>query len=134
MSIKNRNLHADARYRCISHVIKLVTADNQSFAYLDMANATRVIRAETIFNTANGATNTQNVTVGTIATPTLYVNYAVADSQAAGVIVSHTLASSAEVPAGTALLIKKSSAAADTGSTAELTLNVWIERLDNASA
>lgn len=134
MSVKNRNLHVDARYRSISHVIKLVTADHQSFAYLDMDNDTRVIRAETIFNQANGATNTQSVTVGTIATPTLYVNYAVADSQSAGVIVSHALASSAVVPAGTALLIKKSANTADTGSTAELTINVWIERLDNARA
>jgi len=126
-------MRRDARKHVVSSVIKIVAADNQSLAFIDQECDCRVLRIDSVYNVGNNGTATQSLQVGTAASAALYLTYAVQASQAAGVKVAHTVASSAILPKGTALVIKKSSASSDAGGNAEVTVNVTIERLDTTN-
>lgn len=130
MPIRNKNLSRDARKEVWTHHIRPLTADLQSGCLVEMENDIRILRVDIVFAEASGANEDEIVEVGTVADDDVYVSYTVADNQAIGTKVAATLLSTAVLPAGTPLIVKKSAAGTDTSSTALLAVNITYERID----
>ncbi len=127
MPIASKNMLRGVRKRLFNHTIDISAADTQGAAYLDYDGAVRILSIDFIYATATDAgTVPENIQVGTAATPTLYFAGAPTQSQAAGTIESKTLASTAQLPASTALIINKSAATGGTN-TGVVTVSVWLE-------
>lgn len=121
-----------ARKRVWTAQIRPLTADQQFNYFIDHENDVRIVRVDTTFAELSGASEDETLQVGTLATPALYVSYVVADSQAAGTRVAHTLLSTALLPAGTVLMARKATAGADAASTALLHVSIHYEIIDRA--
>lgn len=130
--IQNRNLSRSARKRLLVAAIEPLQPGFQAAIVLDKENAIRILRIDSEYVVASGANEDETVTVGIVGALTKYLSYAVLDNQAAGTKTSHTVASSDLVAAGTPLIVKKATAAADAGSTAVLAVSVHYEVVDVA--
>lgn len=131
--IKNRNLDPDARKRTWVSTVRPVDALFQASALVNMENDIKLLRIDSVYAGVAGAAEDSTLQVGTAATPALYLSYVIADTQAAGVVVNHTMASSAILPAGTPLIVRRSVTGTDAGSTAELSVIVTYELIDRNS-
>lgn len=119
-----------AKKRIFTVTLEPLQVGFQAQALLDMENDIRLIRIDSIYAVASSANEDETITVGIVGALTKYLSYAVADSQAAGTKVAHTIASADVLSAGTALIVKKATTAADTGSTAVLGVNIHYEIID----
>src|SRR5687768_5724581 len=131
--IGNRNMKRDARKHVFTATFEPLQVGFQAQALLDMECDIRILRIDSVFAVASGASEDETITVGIPGTLTKYLSYAVADSQSAGTKVAHTIASADILAAGTALIVKKATAAADAASTAVLAVNITYERIDRTA-
>lgn len=132
--VKNRNLSRDSRKRIFCVTLEPLQVGFQAGVLLDKENDIKILRIDSEYVVASGANEDETVTVGIVGALTKYLSYAVLDNQAAGTKTSHTVASADRVAAGTSLIVKKATAAADAGSTAVLAVSVHYEVIDRAIA
>lgn len=128
--IRNQDLDRSAKKQVITNVIDLSATTFQSKGLVDTDNDIKVTAISFVYSIAtNTGTVGEYIQVGTAATPTLYLSVYPTASQAVGTVQDKTVASSTLLPAGTALIIRKSSATGQTN-TGEVTVNVYFETVD----
>lgn len=129
--IKNRSMDRGAKKRAwlsTKHDLSAASLNTEMFG--DNENPIKIDGIDLVYSIAT-STHTQGETllVGTVATTNLYCDITVATSTAAGTITAQTVASTAVVPAGTAIVIKRS-AATGTSNTGEVQVLVTYEYVD----
>jgi len=130
MGIANENLTKEARKRFLTHVIDIDAANVQATAFVDNDCATKVNKITFVYSVASDTgTVPEDIQVGTAAAATLYFAGPPVVSKALGTVVAQTVASTALLPAGTALVINKSAATGGTN-TGEVTVVVELETID----
>ena len=134
--IRNKNLCRAAKKKTITVYHDIDVPVEYSVAYLDPENPTKVtdiwMQYVVITNTGTLPGTAERINVGTPATPTLYCSVLPVASTAAGTFAKQTLASAALLPAGTALLVKRSALVGGTNTGAVL-VHVNLETIDRGN-
>lgn len=132
--IKNSDLERGAKKRVFCANVIIVAANTQSTALVDSENDIRITAINFVYSTGTDATAcTEAIQVGTAASAALYLTAAPSISQAAGIVQSKTVASTAILPAGTALIVNKA-AASGCANVGVVTVNVYYEIIDSTTA
>jgi hypothetical protein len=107
--IQNRNMTTQSRTRVVQHYVDISETAHRATVLYEPSNDIKILRIDMVYAVATDASAaiTEGVTVGTIATPTLYGTATPLVSQAAGVKAAVTLGSTALLPAGTALVLTR---------------------------
>lgn len=132
--IQNRNITKAARSRNLTVYMDIdQTTPVHDFFVVEPENAIKIESIDAFYVVAtNGGTRPDNITVGTLASGTLYANFTPAGSQAAGTRTKIAPSSSALVPAGTPLRVRRAAAAGGTN-TGEVTLTVRYSIVDTGA-
>jgi len=129
--IQNKNLCRAAKKKIVQVYFDLTSTTNCAYVYLDPENATKVSRIDMVYVVAtNTGTHAETIHIGTPA-DTDY--YAIADpgaSQAVGTIAAQTLLHTANLPAGTALVLRRSALSGQTN-TGEVIVQAHLETVDS---
>jgi metal-sulfur cluster biosynthetic enzyme len=128
--IQNKNLCKAAKRKCITVNHDISDTRQYCTTYLDPENPTKITDIYMYYSVAtNTGTLTEKINVGTPATAALYCAVTPVISQAVGTLAKQTLASAALLPAGTALVVRRSAVVGGTN-TGEVIVTVFFETVD----
>jgi len=126
----NENLTKEARRRYFRGTVDISAANVQATMMVDTLNALIIRAISFVYHVATDAgTTPENIQVGTPASAALYFTGAPSASKALGFVEAKAVASAAQLPAGTPLVINKAAATGGTN-TGEVTVVVAFEIVD----
>jgi hypothetical protein len=125
--IKNRNMDADSKVRLARFHLDLSQGVTHDAVILDTLRDIKILAVSSIYSTASASGTHADIEVGTTADVDAYVNYTTLATQSLWTKITHTLLSTALVPAGTAVVVGMSGAATDDG---EVDLFIEYELVD----
>lgn len=134
--IQNKNLARAAKKRTISVFHDIDVPVQYCTAYLDPENATKITDIDMHYTVATNSgtlpSTPETIRVGTPASASLYCAVTPVASTVAGTVAKQTLASTALLPAGTALVVRRSAVVGGTN-TGAVTVTVTFETQDRGN-
>ena len=128
--IQNKNLCKAVKKKRITVHHDISATRQYATTYLDPENATKITDIYMYYSVAtNTGTCTETVRVGTPASAALYCAAIPLISKDAGTLAKQVLLSSAVLPAGTALVVRRSAVVGGTN-TGEVMVTVFFETID----
>jgi len=128
--IQNKNLCRAAKKKVVQTYFDLSSTTNCAVTYLDPENATKVSRIDMVYVVAtNDGTHGEHIWVGTPADPDYYAVANVAPSLGVGTKAAQTLLHTANLPAGTAMVLRRS-ALSGQSNTGEVIVQAHLETVD----